>query len=97
MPLDAPQPFVASYVADDYRRALRVRLVAVAPVHERQQDRYQLAALVGQAILVARSAAGLAVLGPLEDLLLDEQAQPLGQEVARALQDAVELFEARGP
>ena len=83
-------------VPSDHGRTFGVGLVAVAPLHEREQDRHQLTALVRQAVFLARPAAGLAVLRPLEDPLVDEQGQPLGQEVARALQDAVELLEPRG-
>src|SRR5438067_6808088 len=83
-------------VPSDHGRAFGVRLVAVTPLHEREQDVHQLTALVRQAIFHACSAAGFAVLRSLENPLLDQQRQPLGQEVARALQDAVELLEPRG-
>src|SRR4051794_14677082 len=65
------------------------------PLPEGQQDGRQLATRFRHAVLVAGSAAGLAVLRPLEDALVDELGQPLGQEVARALQHLVELLEAR--
>ena len=83
-------------VLRDHGRPLGVGLVAVAPFPEREQDRHQLAALVRQPIFVARPAARLAVRGPLEDPVVDQQAEPLGQKVARALEDAVELLEPRG-
>ena len=82
-------------VPSDDGRALGVRLVAVTPLLQRQQDVHQLTTVVRQPIFVARPASRLAIFRPLEDPLVDQLGQPLGQQVARALQDAVELLEAR--
>src|SRR4051812_40587238 len=87
------QVLAAAGVACDDRRAGGVGLVTIAPLPEGQQDRRQLAALVGHAVLVAGSAPGLAVPRPLEDAFIDELAQPLGQHVARAPQHLMELLE----
>src|SRR5206468_325699 len=89
------QVLSALAVLRDDRRALGIGLVAIPPLLQCQQRERQLPSFVGQAVLVARPAARLAVLRSLEDTLVDQLGQPLGQQVARAAQDAVKLLEAR--
>src|SRR5439155_25270301 len=56
------QLLAACGMASEDGWALGVGLVAIPPLPEREQDRHQLATLVGQAVFLARPAAGLAVL-----------------------------------
>ena len=70
------------------RRAVG-RVVAVAPLHELVQRGGELAALPGEEVA--------AVLGVLEDALVDEVAEPLGEHVARDPEGALELAEALRP
>jgi hypothetical protein len=84
-------------VPSDHWRAFGVGFVAVTPLHEREHDVHQLTALVRQAVFHPCPAAGFAVLRALEDPLLDEENQTLGQQVARALQDPVKLLEPWTP
>jgi hypothetical protein len=67
--------------------------VAITPLHESEHDHPQLTTLAGQVILHARPPLRLSVLRALEDPFLDELGRSLGQQVARAAQNSVELLE----
>jgi hypothetical protein len=56
--------------------------VAVAPLHERDQDGIQVPSLVGEPVLEALRA--LLVGAALEDPLRDQPLEPVGEDVARA-------------
>ena len=69
--------------------------VAVAPLHQRDERRPQVGALLGQAVLVALGALLVAAL--LEDALVNEAGQAVGEHVARDSQVALEVLEAAHP
>ena len=79
------------------RRAVGVGRPAIAPLHQRDERRLQVEALLGQVVLVAAALPGLLVFDALEHALVDELGQPLAQQVARATQRAVEVVEAADP
>ncbi len=64
---------------DEQRRTLRIGAVLVTPLEQGDEDRVEIAALVGEPVLVARAAAFLAVGDGVEDPGLDEGAQSGGQ------------------
>src|SRR5688572_3061189 len=73
---------------------LRARVaVPVAPLLEREQDRVQLVAGVGQQILVPRRAIGVAA--ALDHARLLERAQPAREHVARRAGAGGDVVEAR--
>ena len=68
------------------------RVVAVAPLQQGHHDRPQIEALLGQPVLEARGA--LLVGHALEDALVDEAAEAVGEHVARDAEVALEVVEA---
>jgi hypothetical protein len=66
--------------------------VAVAPLHQRDQHRPEVYALVGEPVLEALGALLVGAL--LEDPLVDEAPQAVGQDVARDAEVILEVVEA---
>ena len=64
-------------------RAAPVVEPAVAPLHQRDQRREQVGALLGQPVALAGALAGLAVVLALEQAVVDELAQAGGRRRAR--------------
>jgi len=91
--LDVEARAAASVTGDD-GRALRIGAVSVTPLHESQHSRHQVGALRRDHVPEPAARAGLAVCLGGQDAVLDEFAEPLGKEVARTSQDALELAEA---
>jgi hypothetical protein len=83
---------IASLVADEHRRAVALGQVAVAPVQHPDQDRPQVEALLRQEVLVARRALLVGAL--FENALVDQQAEPGGEDVAGDAQVLLDLIEA---
>ena len=81
VPGGAPQldadALAAVAVAQLHRAAALVE-PAVAPLHQRDQRREQIGALLGQPVSLPGALAGLAVVLALEQPLVDELAQPRG-------------------
>ena len=82
----------AAAVLEHDRLGARVQ-VPVAPLLEREQDRVQLVARLGQLVLVARWALG--VRAPLDDPGVLELAQPRREHVARGAGGRLEAGEPR--
>src|SRR6185437_792793 len=89
-----PDPGAAVGVPHDGRRALRAREVAVAPVHEREQDRDQLAPGPAEPVLVPLARARLTVGGALDQAGLGQPGEPVRQHVPRDAEVAGQLVEA---
>src|SRR5919198_4359748 len=69
--------------------------VAIAPLHQRQERDAQLAALLGEVVL--EPLGPFAIADALDDPLVDESMQPIGQHVAgdaQAVEQLVETAEA---
>ena len=79
-------------MADDARAPRLGRVVAIAPLQQGHHDRPQVEALLGQAVLEARGA--VLVGHALEDALVDEAAEAVGEDVARDAEVALEVVEA---
>jgi hypothetical protein len=72
---------VAAVMPEDQRRTVVAGQVLVAPAHQRDDDRIQIAARVGQVVLVAGRVLGI---GPsLQDPGADQGAEPGRERVAR--------------
>ena len=71
----------AAAVQDERRRPGLLGGVAVAPLHQRDQHRPQVDALLGEPVLEALGSLLVGV--ALEDALVDEARQPVAQHVAR--------------
>ena len=84
----------AAAVEDLDGRAVGVGGPAVAPLHQRDERRLQVEALLGQVVLVAAALPGLLVVDALEHAVVDELGEPLAEQVARAAERAVEVVEA---
>ena len=82
----------AHLVADQHRRALGLGQVAVAPVHHGDHHRPQVEPLLGEEVLVAGRA--LLVRALLEDVLLNQPREPVGEHVARDAEVVLDLVEA---
>ena len=82
----------AAAVADDARPAAGCRVVAVAPVRQRDHDRPEVDALLGQVVLEALRA--LLIEAALEDAVVDESLQAVGEHVAGDAEIALEVLEA---
>jgi hypothetical protein len=67
----------------------------VAPSHERQDDRIQVATLVGEVVVRARGA--LLVGATLDQAVLDEGIQPVDEDVSRNPEAVSDLIEASPP
>lgn len=76
------------------RRTLVVGVVAVAPCSDRQDQREELDALLGQAVLVPLTPALLAVGHAAQDVVLEEQGQPVGEDLSRHRDVAAHVLEA---
>jgi hypothetical protein len=74
------------------RRAVGVRHPAVAPAGERDDDGIEVAALLGETVLVARRP--LLVGHALEDAVLGQLLQAIGEAMARGAEVGVEVLEA---
>src|SRR5215472_8146067 len=70
------------------RRPLGAGEVAIAPGHDREQDRDQLAPRAAEPVLVPLAFAGLAVRAALDEASLGQRGEPAGQNVARDSQVA---------
>jgi hypothetical protein len=79
-------------VADDARRPGGRRVVAVAPLHERDDRRPEVDALLAEAVLEALGA--LLVAPALEQALLGQALEAIGQDVAGDAEAALEVVEA---
>jgi len=73
----------ASDVRELDGRTLGVGQVAVAPVAHGDQDRIEVEAFVGGAVLVALALPGLAIGLAPEDARVDEECQAVGEHLAR--------------
>src|SRR4051812_39863648 len=82
-------------VADDARRAARRGVVAVAPLHQRDDRRPEVEPLLAEAVLEALGALLVAV--ALDQALVDQPLEPLGQDVARDAEIALEVVEPAHP
>ena len=82
----------AAAVLEQHRRPAGGRGVAVAPLHQRDDRRPQVQALLGQAVLVARRV--LLVEAPLEHALLEQPREARLQHVARDAEVGLDLVEA---
>ena len=91
--LDVEARAAVSVTGDD-GRALRVGAVSVAPLHEPHQGRHQVDPLRRDHVPESAARAGLAVCLGGQDAVLDEFAEPLGKQVARTAEDALEVAEA---
>ena len=87
---DAPLP--ALLVDQLHGRGVGHAGPLVAPLHERDEDRVQLEALVGQAVLVALGA--ILVEAALQDSVADEGLEAGGEDVAGDPEPALEVLEA---
>ena len=74
---------LAAVAVEQLDRAAAVVEPAVAPLHQRDQHREQVRALLGEPVLLAGALAGLAVVLALEQALVDELAQPRRGRPAR--------------
>ena len=88
MVVDLP---AAVAVDDQVRRAVG-RGVLVAPPHEVEDDGVEVAAAVGEPVLVPGRALGVAV--ALENAGVDQALEAVGEHVARHAQAALEVVEA---
>jgi hypothetical protein len=79
-------------VRDDQRRPGLAREMSVAPLEQADQHRIQLAPGIGQAVLEPLGA--LLVATTLEDAVVNQRLQPIGQHVPRDRQAGGELLEA---
>src|SRR4051812_45030643 len=79
-------------VAHDARRALGRRVVAVAPLHQRDDRRPQVDALLAEAVLEALRA--LLVAMALEQSLVGQALEAVGQHIAGDAEVALEVVEA---
>src|SRR5262245_36465482 len=92
---DGIEPRAASLVKDAQVRAGRGREPAIAPLHQHQRVRKQVASLRREPILVARRP--LRILPTLENVVIDEVVQPVRENVGRDLETALDLIEATQP
>jgi hypothetical protein len=67
----------------------------VAPSHERQDDRIQVATLVGEVVVRARGV--LLVRATLDQAVLDEGIQPVDEDVSRDPEAVSDLIEPLPP
>src|ERR1700759_2997169 len=74
------RPAVA--VSPHYRRALGTSPVLVAPAHQRDHDRVQVAALRGQPVLVPGALTGLLVRDAAQQILVYQPGQPVAEDLA---------------
>jgi hypothetical protein len=88
--LDFEARAAASVTGDD-GRAFWIGAVSVTPLHEPQYSRHQVHAFRRDHVLEPAARAGLAVCLGGQDALLDEFAQPLGEQVARTSQGALKV------
>src|SRR6185436_5509601 len=79
-------------VADDARLALGGCVVAVPPLHQRDDRRPQLDALLAEAVLEALGALLIAL--PLEQALVDEALEAVREHVACDAEVALEVVES---
>ena len=75
--------------------AVRVRGIGIAPLHQREQRKRQIAALAGQPILMASALPFVAVRKLFENLMLDQAGQPLRQNFARHAKLVLHRLEPR--
>lgn len=83
---------VFAFPMDDMdRRARWVGKILVAPVQQANDHGHQAPALVGQDVMVARAFAWLLIWFDGKNPPLDQHAQPLREEVARAIKHIQEV------
>ena len=68
----------------------------VAPLHQRDVDREQRAALRGEPVLVEVTCGMRRIAATLQDAVVDEPVEALGKYVAGQAYSALEVFEAPG-
>ena len=92
---DGVEPRAAGLVEHAQIRAAGRREPAIAPLHQHQRMREQVASLLREPILVTRRPLG--VLAALEDAMVDEVVQTVREDVGRNLEPALDLVEATQP
>src|SRR5262245_41081091 len=88
-----PGPSAARVLDDPWGSGARE--VAVAPLHQREQSDAEVAALVGQHVLVPLGP--LVVARALEDAGVDEPREAVAEDVSRDAEAALEIVEAPNP